>query len=140
MAAARSADSNRRAAERRGHLAEQVAVLLLWLRGYRILARRWRVRAGEIDIVAVRGWRLAFVEVKYRAAHEAAAYSIRPRQMQRLHAAAAVFVDRHPHYRDHDHGFDAVWLSARCWPTYARDHLQPWLSRRRMPAFARTQP
>jgi putative endonuclease len=39
----------RRRAFRRGHLAELLCLWHLRLRGYRILARRFRVPAGEID-------------------------------------------------------------------------------------------
>jgi len=36
------------------------------MKGYRILARNYRVRGGELDIVAGKGNTLIFVEVKYR--------------------------------------------------------------------------
>ena len=41
-------------------------------RGYRILARRYRVPAGEIDLIARRGRVLAAIEVKARADFDAA--------------------------------------------------------------------
>jgi len=37
---------------------------VLRLNGYRILDKRWRCAGGEVDIIAVRGRRLVFVEVK----------------------------------------------------------------------------
>ena len=52
--------------ERRGRIAEWIAAAFLCLKGYRILARRYRSKLGEIDLIAVRGRRLAFVEVKRR--------------------------------------------------------------------------
>ena len=55
-----------KAAEVSGRIAEAIAAFVLRLSGYRILARRWRCSAGELDIVARRGSTLAFVEVKYR--------------------------------------------------------------------------
>ena len=57
----------RRQANRLGHAAEWRAVWRLRLAGYSILARRYKTRLGEIDIVARRGGVLAFVEVKARA-------------------------------------------------------------------------
>src|SRR6266566_1510804 len=58
----------RRAAFRRGLSAETRAAVLLVVKGYRILARRWQSPVGEIDIVARRRRVLIFVEVKARAA------------------------------------------------------------------------
>ena len=49
-----------------GKLAEDLAVDTLERRGYAVLARRYRTRHGEIDIVARDGPYLVFVEVKAR--------------------------------------------------------------------------
>ena len=49
-----------------GLLGEYAACLLLWSKGYRIVARRVRNFAGEIDIIARRGKLLIFIEVKAR--------------------------------------------------------------------------
>ena len=62
----RSADQRRKSL-RRGHVSEYLAALSLILRGYRILAMRYRVRAGEIDIIARKGDVVSFIEVKARA-------------------------------------------------------------------------
>lgn len=113
------------AAERSGRIAEWLAVARLWLAGYRILSRRCQTGRGEIDIIAVRGQRLAFVEVKHRADIALAETSVRPRQMARLHAAADTWVALHRRYADHLRGFDAVYCAPRQWPRYAADHLQP---------------
>lgn len=113
------------AAERTGRLAEWLAVVWLWVRGYRVLSRRCRTGRGEIDIIAVRGRRLAFIEVKYRAARDDAADSVRPRQMARLHAAAEAWVACHRAYQSFDRGFDAVYCAPGRLPLYAPDHLQP---------------
>jgi putative endonuclease len=49
-----------------GTLYEQKACEYLQKAGYRILARNYRCKYGEIDIVASQGGYLCFVEVKYR--------------------------------------------------------------------------
>ncbi len=46
---------NRYAAEKRGRGAETLAALWLRLHGWKILARRAKVRGGEVDIIARRG-------------------------------------------------------------------------------------
>lgn len=49
-----------------GKLGEDTAVKLLLKKGYRVLARNFRSKLGEIDIVAQDGKTLVFVEVKTR--------------------------------------------------------------------------
>lgn len=49
-----------------GHRGEELAVRHLIRKKYRILARNWRDRGGELDIVARDGGTLVFVEVKTR--------------------------------------------------------------------------
>lgn len=48
------------------HLGEESAARHLKARGLRILARNWRIKQGELDIVAADGSILVFVEVKAR--------------------------------------------------------------------------
>ncbi len=89
-----AARRRRRKAHRAGHSAERVAILYLRLVGWRILARRYLVQGGEIDIVARRGRTIAFVEVKRRASLEAAATSIDGTKRRRMARAARAFVSR----------------------------------------------
>lgn len=49
-----------------GQIGENAAADVLRAKGYRILKQNYRCRYGEIDIVAVKNGRLAFVEVKTR--------------------------------------------------------------------------
>ena len=74
----------RQAAFRVGISAESRAAAFLVAKGFRILARRWRSPAGEIDIVARRKHLLIFVEVKARADFDAAAEAVSLRQQQRI--------------------------------------------------------
>jgi len=50
-----------------GKHGEELACKALRRRGYAILARRYRTRVGEIDIVARDGLTVVFIEVKTRA-------------------------------------------------------------------------
>jgi putative endonuclease len=108
---------------RRGRVSEWLAAAALLARGYRILARRARTPHGEIDLVAVRGRRIAFVEVKRRATRLEAEAAITPRQAARVARAAEFWVSRHPGYREHDRGLDAVFVLPRRWPVYLADAL-----------------
>ena len=116
--------NDRRASERKGRLAEIAAALLLIVKGYRILARRVRGPFGEIDLIAVRGRRLAFVEVKSRRSLDTARDAISFRQAQRIRAAAERWVWRHPAYREHELGMDAVLLDASFVPRHMPNALQ----------------
>lgn len=78
----------RSAAELRGRRAEQIAALLLVLKGWRILARRRQLPMIEVDIVARRGGVVAVVEVKQRPTLEAALAAVTPAAAARLRAAA----------------------------------------------------
>lgn len=49
-----------------GFIGENTAAELLRVKGYRIIKRNYRCRAGEIDIIAERKGGLSFVEVKTR--------------------------------------------------------------------------
>ena len=49
-----------------GAWGEERAAKYLRSKGYTILERNFRCRAGEIDIIALRGGVIAFVEVKQR--------------------------------------------------------------------------
>lgn len=53
-----------------GRFGESVAVAELRKRGYEIIERNYRIRLGEIDIVAKHGGEIVFVEVKTRSSAE----------------------------------------------------------------------
>jgi putative endonuclease len=71
-----------------GRRAEQLEILFLRARGYRIIGRTYIVRGGEIDIIARRGSALAFVEVKARPRLEDALIAITPAKRRRMSVAA----------------------------------------------------
>ena len=104
----REARPEKIAAFRVGISAESRAAALLVAKGFRILARRWRSPAGEIDIVARRKQLLIFVEVKARADFDAAAESITPRQQQRIAAAAEAWLAAFGQGSLRDFRFDVI--------------------------------
>src|SRR5512143_2124514 len=98
--------AERQRAWRRGRAAERLAIVALTIAGYRILARNLKAGAlnsglGEIDIVALRGRIVAFIEVKTRAHWAAAAEAVLLRQRQRIARSASGFLAAHPRYAGH---------------------------------------
>ena len=101
----------RQVAFRTGISAESRAAAFLIAKGFRILARRWRSPVGEIDIIARRRTLLVFVEVKARENLDDAAWSVTPRQRQRIAAAAEVWLAHNPDARIRDIRFDAMLVA-----------------------------
>ena len=87
----------RKAAEKRGRRGEVLAALLLVCKGYRILGRRVKTRAGEIDLIARSpDGVVCFVEVKTRPQEGLATEAIGPRQRARIVRAAELYLAGRP--------------------------------------------
>ncbi len=77
-----------------GAAAEQRAEAYLMARGLRLVARNWRARGGEIDLIMRDGATLVFVEVRARAgmAYGGAAASVTSTKQARLVHAARLYL------------------------------------------------
>lgn len=66
--------------------------------GFDVVARNWRCRSGELDLVVRRGSLMVFCEVKTRRTdrYGSPAESVTPRQQRRVRAAAAAFLSELP--------------------------------------------
>jgi len=80
-----------------GKRGEDLACRELERRGYAIVARRYRRRGGELDIIARDGATLVFVEVKAREgrAFGAAAEAVTPFKRRRIAQIALDYMARH---------------------------------------------
>lgn len=110
----------RRLRERKGRRAENAAALWLQLKGYRILDRRARTPACEIDLIAVKKNMLVFIEVKSRRTQEAALESVTPQLRRRLEQAARIWVTSRHKLQKHLWRFDIVLLSPGRFPRHMR--------------------
>lgn len=115
----------RRRAEKRGRRAEDLAALWLRLKGYRIIARRFKTPLGEIDIIAQRGRRVSLVEVKARARLTEARMAITPHQRGRIFRAAEFFLQRYPRYATMNLCFDAILVAPGRLPRHLIDAWRP---------------
>ena len=74
-----------------GMMAEDSVARRYEAQGMQVLARRWRGRSGEIDLVCRDGGCLVFVEVKKAASHADAALRLGAAQQRRICTAALEF-------------------------------------------------
>jgi putative endonuclease len=96
-----------------GRRGERAAEKHLRRNGYRIVARNFRAVGAEIDLVAMDGETLVFVEVKTRRSLAAGApeEAVDERKQQRLRRAAEVFATRY-RAEDTEMRFDVVAVDA----------------------------
>ena len=96
-----------------GIQAEERAALHVQQRGYQIVARNFRCRTGELDIVAKRGQLLLIIEVRLRssAGFGGAAASITVRKRARIVRATRYLLTRLPALAAHTIRFDTLLLS-----------------------------
>ncbi len=89
-----SGQAERRRAVEKGRLGEARAAAYLAAKGYGIVARNFRSRAGEVDIIAEKDGTLAFVEVKTWDAFgpEELEYSIGRSKQRKIRSAARAFL------------------------------------------------
>jgi len=126
MAATRGPDAGARRikAYRRGHRGEWLAALALILKGYRIVARRYRTRLGEIDLIARRGDLVLMVEVKARPTLLEAMEAIGRQSERRIEGAADLWLARQRDYGRLSVRFDMVAVLPRRWPVHVENAFQ----------------
>ena len=103
---------------RRGHRGEWLAALALVVKGYRIVARRYRTKLGEIDLIARRGDLVLIVEVKVRPTLIQAMEAIGRMSERRIEAAADLWLARQPDHARLSLRFDMVAVLPRRWPVH----------------------
>lgn len=81
-----------------GSLGEAAAAQMLVQQGYQIVARNFRVRQGEIDIIAQNDRFLIFVEVKTRTNMHFGrpCEAVTHTKQQHLRIAAQIYLQNHP--------------------------------------------
>ena len=118
----------------KGRAGEDLAAALLEQKGYRILARNYHCRGGELDIVAVKGEILALVEVRTRRSGSMVSpvESVTPVKRKKLVSAAYAFLEENPDLQQTmQPRFDLVLVEAvgedpNAWQTeHLTDAFQP---------------
>lgn len=110
---------NKRNPYKFGLRAESFAAWGLRLHGYRILERRYKTPVGEVDLIALKGNMLVFVEVKAREKLSTALQSVTSRMQNRIVRAANYFIAQNSGFNGHDMRFDLVAVA----PPFYWQHL-----------------
>ncbi|MCM1055166.1 MAG: YraN family protein [Bacteroides sp.] len=101
------------AAELRGRAGEGAVCALLEERGCQTVRRNYRIKGGEIDIIALDGEFIVFVEVKTRKfnAFDDGTAAMSKAKMKRIIAASERFVSDNPRYKDLYRRFDTAYVT-----------------------------
>ena len=104
-----------------GLLAERIAMIFLRLKGYKILAHRYKNQFGEIDIIAKKSRIIIFIEVKARRSKTVIEEVLRPSQLSRIKKSAEIFIAKNPQFHNHDSRFDFIEIGKSLWPKHQKN-------------------
>jgi putative endonuclease len=98
-----------------GRRGERIAARFLKRAGFKILAKNYRCPAGELDLIALDGVQIVFVEVKTRTGEQAedVERAVHPRKQAKLLHVARYYLTAHPAAHDHPCRFDIVGIVAQ---------------------------
>ncbi len=108
----------RRRANRKGHRGEWLAAWILRLTAFRIVARRFKTKSGEVDLIARRGDLVLIVEVKARPTLEQAMDAIPTSALKRIEAAGDEWLARQADHADLSVRYDLIAILPRRWPVH----------------------
>ncbi len=95
---------------KKGKFAENYAAFWLRLKGYKILATRFKTPVGEIDLIAQKGKYLIAIEVKARQTKDAALHSISQKQWKRIAKSLSWYQKQNHVSADSHIRFDAIFI------------------------------
>lgn len=107
----------RQAADAAGRRGERYAAAWLERRGWAVLARRAKTKAGEVDLVVRRPGLVAFVEVKVRKTAAELDHAIDEHRLARVAAAAELLMTDYAQAGD-DIRVDVILLAPGCLPRH----------------------
>ena len=98
----KNTNKQKTATKQLGDHGEQVVADFLTAAGHEIVARNYKTKLFEVDIISRKNEVLYFTEVKYRSDHDfgEALDFIDKKKQQKMHLAVAGFLTAHPEYAD----------------------------------------
>ena len=94
-----------------GLFSEYMAIMLLKLKGYVILEKRYMSYLGEIDIIAKKGNLIVFCEVKTTKAKNKNFPPVSNHQFNRIKRASLLYLSNNNYYNTYDVRFDLIIVS-----------------------------
>ncbi len=98
---------------KKGNKGEEAACRYLQRHGYQVLDRNRRLARGELDIVALKGDILVFVEVKAHKQRETSLLAMHEDKCKRIISAALAWQALHKAYADYQCRFDLIIVTPR---------------------------
>ena len=108
----------RQEAERRGHRGEWIAAWYLRFKGYRIVAKRFKTKSGEVDIIARKKDLIVMVEVKARPSVLEAMNAITATAERRIETAGDIWLARQKDFAKLSVRYDLIAICPRQWPVH----------------------
>ncbi len=108
----------RQEAERRGHRGEWLAAWYLRFKGYRIVAKRFKTKTGEVDIIARKRDLIIMVEVKARPSVLEAMDAISATAQRRIESAGDIWLSRQRDFAKLSVRYDLIAILPRSWPVH----------------------
>ena len=115
------AENARLKAYHRGHRAEWLAALSMVLKGFRIVARRYKTPVGEVDLIVRKRNLVVFIEVKARPDTQSALDSISRSAQRRIEAAGEWWITKQKDGARLSWRFDVIAVSPWRWPVHFED-------------------
>ena len=108
---------------KKGLIAEFYAIIYLFFSGHAILSWRYKTKYGEIDIIARKGKKSIFFEVKKRKRISALINVVLPHQQRRIKQTAQIYFRNNPQLQNYQRSFDVIFIYevwrikkvANCW-------------------------
>jgi len=111
-------------AYRYGVFAEFFVIMLLAVQGYSVLARRFKTKVGEVDIIAKRGKNLVFVEVKARGKKADVEEVLTRKQADRINRSALLFIANKPKFANFSIRMDLFLVRPWRFPLHIKNAWQ----------------
>ena len=94
----------------KGVISEFIALVILKIKGYQALKKRYKTSLGEIDLICKKKDYIIFIEIKFRKDKHSLFDSINKKQQHRIISASKVYLQQNNLYHSNIR-YDAIFIS-----------------------------